>query len=190
VPRELLVDVGKLLSAYVDLRPDPSVAAQRVVFGTSGHRGGSLACSFNEWHVLAISQAICEFRHNEGIDGPLFLGMDTHALSAPALLAVSISFSRVPTEERTLRTLSSELSMLVSATLRSLASLVRPANVRPAFSTPVIKSFSVLNTSTFVLAFTLNVSFVAGCPAIEICAPKSKAGSAPCDLRLMLPPSV
>jgi phosphoglucomutase len=84
VPRELLVDVGKLLSAYVDLRPDPSVAAQRVVFGTSGHRGSSLACSFNEWHVLAISQAICEFRHNEGIDGPLFLGIDTHALSRPA----------------------------------------------------------------------------------------------------------
>jgi len=84
VPRELLVDVGKLLSAYVDLRPDPSVAAQRVVFGTSGHRGSSLARSFNEWHVLAISQAICEFRHNEGIDGPLFLGIDTHALSQPA----------------------------------------------------------------------------------------------------------
>jgi phosphoglucomutase len=84
VPRELLVDVGKLLSAYLDLRPDPSVAAQRVVFGTSGHRGSSLACSFNEWHVLAISQAICEFRHNEGIDGPLFLGIDTHALSQPA----------------------------------------------------------------------------------------------------------
>src|SRR4029077_3855989 len=84
VPRELLVDVGKLVSAYVDLRPDPSVAAQRVVFGTSGHRGSSLACSFNEWHVLAISQAICEFRHNEGIDGPVFLGIDTHALSQPA----------------------------------------------------------------------------------------------------------
>ena len=83
-PRESLVDVGKLLSAYIDLRPDPSVAAQRVVFGTSGHRGCSFERTFNEWHVLAISQAICEFRHQEDIDGPLFLGIDTHALSQPA----------------------------------------------------------------------------------------------------------
>jgi phosphoglucomutase len=78
------VDVGALLAAYVDLQPDPAVPAQRVAFGTSGHRGSSLARSFNEWHVLAISQAICEYRHAQGIDGPLFLGIDTHALSAPA----------------------------------------------------------------------------------------------------------
>jgi phosphoglucomutase len=78
------VDVGALLAAYVDLQPDPGVPAQRVAFGTSGHRGSSLARSFNEWHVLAISQAICEYRHAQGIDGPLFLGIDTHALSAPA----------------------------------------------------------------------------------------------------------
>ena len=74
----------KLLSAYADLRPDPSVAAQRVVFGTSGHRGCSLQRTFNEWHVLAISQAICEYRRSQGIDGPLFIGTDTHALSEPA----------------------------------------------------------------------------------------------------------
>jgi phosphoglucomutase len=81
---EDLVDVGKLVDAYYNLRPDPGVAAQRVAFGTSGHRGSSFERSFNEWHVLAISQAICEYRKREGIDGPLFLGIDTHALSVPA----------------------------------------------------------------------------------------------------------
>jgi len=83
-PASMLVDVAKLLDAYVDLRPDPSIAAQRVAFGTSGHRGSSFARSFNEWHVLAISQAICEYRRQQGIDGPLYLGIDTHALSQPA----------------------------------------------------------------------------------------------------------
>lgn len=84
-PTSLLVDVPALLAAYVDLRPDPAVPAQRVAFGTSGHRGSSLQRSFNEWHVLAISQAICDYRHGQGIDGPLYLGIDTHALSQPAL---------------------------------------------------------------------------------------------------------
>jgi phosphoglucomutase len=79
-----LVDLPRLLAAYADLRPDPAVAGQRVVFGTSGHRGCSLERSFNEWHVLAICQAVCEYRAQQGIDGPLFLGIDTHALSAPA----------------------------------------------------------------------------------------------------------
>ncbi|MFC5743291.1 phosphoglucomutase (alpha-D-glucose-1,6-bisphosphate-dependent) [Dyella tabacisoli] len=83
-PTSALVDVSKLLAAYVDLRPDPSVPAQRVAFGTSGHRGSSFERSFNEWHILAISQAICEYRRNQGIDGPLFMGIDTHALSQPA----------------------------------------------------------------------------------------------------------
>ncbi|NMM29358.1 MAG: alpha-D-glucose phosphate-specific phosphoglucomutase [Glaciimonas sp.] len=82
--QSMLVDVSKLLAAYVDLRPDPSVPAQRVAFGTSGHRGSSFERSFNEWHVLAISQAICEYRKTKGIDGPLYIGMDTHALSQPA----------------------------------------------------------------------------------------------------------
>ena len=84
VPPERLVDVARLVDAYYTNKPDPSVPAQRVAFGTSGHRGSSLACSFNEGHVLAISQAICEHRRREGIDGPLFLGIDTHALSVPA----------------------------------------------------------------------------------------------------------
>jgi phosphoglucomutase len=83
-PKSLLVDVPKLLAAYVDLRPDPTVPAQRVAFGTSGHRGSSFERSFNEWHVLAISQAICEYRKNKGIDGALYIGIDTHALSQPA----------------------------------------------------------------------------------------------------------
>ena len=83
-PKSLLVDVAKLLAAYVDLRPDPAVPAQRVAFGTSGHRGSSFERSFNEWHVLAISQAICDYRKGAGIAGPLYIGMDTHALSQPA----------------------------------------------------------------------------------------------------------
>ncbi|QNK01480.1 phosphoglucomutase (alpha-D-glucose-1,6-bisphosphate-dependent) [Dyella telluris] len=84
-PEAQLVDVARLRDAYVDLRPDVGVPAQRVAFGTSGHRGGSLERSFNEWHVLAITQAICEYRASKGIDGPLFIGIDTHALSQPAL---------------------------------------------------------------------------------------------------------
>ena len=84
-PTSLLVDVPALLAAYVDLRPDPAVPAQRVAFGTSGHRGSSLQRSFNEWHVLAMSQAICDYREGKGIDGPLYLGIDTHALSQPAM---------------------------------------------------------------------------------------------------------
>jgi phosphoglucomutase len=83
-PASLLVDVPKLLAAYVDLRPDPKVPAQRVAFGTSGHRGSSFERSFNERHVLAISQAICEYRKGKGIVGPLYIGIDTHALSQPA----------------------------------------------------------------------------------------------------------
>jgi phosphoglucomutase len=83
-PVSVLVDVDRLLAAYTRERPDPAVSAERVAFGTSGHRGTSLERSFNEWHVLAISQAICEYRTAQHIDGPLFLGIDTHALSRPA----------------------------------------------------------------------------------------------------------
>jgi phosphoglucomutase len=79
-----LVDVSKLIAAYYEKHPDAHLPAQRVSFGTSGHRGSSLEGSFNEDHILAISQAICEYRGAAGIDGPLFLGIDTHALSRPA----------------------------------------------------------------------------------------------------------
>jgi phosphoglucomutase len=81
----MLVNVPKLITAYYIDVPDPSVPAQRVAFGTSGHRGSSFKRAFNEWHILAISQAICLYREQKKIDGPLFLGMDTHALSVPAL---------------------------------------------------------------------------------------------------------
>jgi phosphoglucomutase len=80
----ILVDVPKLATAYYELRPDPSEPRQRVVFGTSGHRGSATDVAFNEWHILAITQAICDYRKLQGVDGPLFLGMDTHALSEPA----------------------------------------------------------------------------------------------------------
>jgi phosphoglucomutase len=80
-----LVNVPRLITAYYSDRPDPSVASQRVVFGTSGHRGSAFEKAFNEWHILAITQAICLYRARQKIDGPLFLGMDTHALSVPAL---------------------------------------------------------------------------------------------------------
>jgi phosphoglucomutase len=79
-----LVDVARLVSAYYTERPDPAVPAQRISFGTSGHRGSSLRDGFNESHILAVVQAICEVRAARRIDGPLFLGMDTHALSVPA----------------------------------------------------------------------------------------------------------
>ena len=80
-----LVNVPKLVTAYYTEIPDPSVPGQRVSFGTSGHRGSAFDNAFNEWHILAISQAICLYRKQQKIDGPLFLGMDTHALSVPAL---------------------------------------------------------------------------------------------------------
>ena len=83
-PLSSLIDVAKLVTAYFELRPDPAIAAQRVLFGTSGHRGSAFDGSFNEWHVLAITQAICDYRRAHDISGPLFLGIDTHGLSEPA----------------------------------------------------------------------------------------------------------
>ncbi len=79
-----LVDVPRLITAYYSERPDPSVPAQRVAFGTSGHRGNALTRTFNEAHILAITEAVCRYRRVQGIDGPLFLGIDTHAVSVPA----------------------------------------------------------------------------------------------------------
>ena len=79
-----LVDIPRLVTAYYTGVPDPSIPAQRIAFGTSGHRGSALENSFNERHVLAIGQAICDYRKRQNISGPLFLGIDTHALSVPA----------------------------------------------------------------------------------------------------------
>ncbi|MEH2474613.1 phosphoglucomutase [Nitrobacteraceae bacterium AZCC 2161] len=83
----LLVNVPRLVTAYFAGRPDPKIPAQRVAFGTSGHRGSAFNNSFNENHILAISQAICDYRVGAGIDGPLFIGIDTHALAEPALVS-------------------------------------------------------------------------------------------------------
>jgi phosphoglucomutase len=80
----MLVNVPRLITAYYSERPDASIAAQRVAFGTSGHRGCAFDSAFNEYHIIAITQAICIYRRSQGIDGPLFLGIDTHALSEPA----------------------------------------------------------------------------------------------------------
>ncbi|MEL4319564.1 phosphoglucomutase (alpha-D-glucose-1,6-bisphosphate-dependent) [Leifsonia sp. YIM 134122] len=80
-----LIDVEALIHAYYELKPDPSIPEQRVVFGTSGHRGSSPTTSFNDWHIAATTQAIVEYRTAQGITGPLFIGADTHALSAPAM---------------------------------------------------------------------------------------------------------
>ena len=83
-PESILANIPRLVTAYYALEPNPGVAAQKVSFGTSGHRGTSLDCSFNEEHILAVTQAICLYRQQKGIDGPLFIGIDTHALSEPA----------------------------------------------------------------------------------------------------------
>ena len=86
-------NIPRLVAAYYTTRPDPENPAQRVAFGTSGHRGTSLGGSFNEAHILAVSQALCEYRQAAGIDGPLFMGMDTHALSEPAMMSATEVFA-------------------------------------------------------------------------------------------------
>ena len=83
-PTEILIDVDKLRSDYYSIRPDANDTRQRVAFGTSGHRGCSSDCTFNEDHILAVTQAIVEYRCEHGIDGPIYIGMDSHALSEPA----------------------------------------------------------------------------------------------------------
>jgi phosphoglucomutase len=95
---DMLIDVDRLLAAYYDEQPDPSDPEQRVAFGTSGHRGTSLARTFNEAHVVAIAEAVCRHREREGIDGPLFLGRDTHALAEPAARTILevLAARRVP----------------------------------------------------------------------------------------------
>jgi len=87
-PVSSLTNIPRLISAYYTGQPDVAVAAQQVAFGTSGHRGSSLQKSFNEWHVVAIAQAVCDYRAQKDISGPLFLGFDTHALSEPAYASV------------------------------------------------------------------------------------------------------
>ena len=83
-PESALVNVARLVTAYYALRPDATARTERVAFGTSGHRGSAFASAFNEAHILAITQAVCDYRRGQGIDGPLYLGRATHALSEPA----------------------------------------------------------------------------------------------------------
>jgi phosphoglucomutase len=92
-PASMLVNVARLVTAYFSSVPDPAIPPQRVSFGTSGHRGSAFDCAFNEAHILAIAQAVCLYRHRAGIDGPLFIGMDTHALSEPAFASALEVFS-------------------------------------------------------------------------------------------------
>ncbi|MGD2127847.1 MAG: phosphoglucomutase (alpha-D-glucose-1,6-bisphosphate-dependent) [Lysobacterales bacterium] len=92
-PESILDNIPRLVSEYYSLAPDPADPTQQVAFGTSGHRGSSARRSFNEAHILAISQAVCEYRASRGIDGPLFMGMDTHALSEPALISAAEVFA-------------------------------------------------------------------------------------------------
>src|SRR5271167_1144631 len=86
-PASILVSVPRLVTAYYAEHPDPSVVAERVAFGTSGHRGSAFERTFNDAHILAITQAICSYRLAHRIDGPLFMGIDTHALSEPAFVS-------------------------------------------------------------------------------------------------------
>src|SRR4030095_9399128 len=104
----LLVSLPRLVAAYYTERPDPAIPEHRVIFGTSGHRGSSFTHSFNEWHVLAITQSICRYRAQQGIDGPLFMGIDTHALSEAAfrsalevLAANDVAVNIAPDDEYT-----------------------------------------------------------------------------------------
>src|SRR3989440_12123834 len=89
----MLTNIPRLVTAYFAGKPDPPVRAQRVAFGTSGHRGSAFNNAFNEAHILAISQAICDYRGSRGITGPLFVGIDTHALAEPALASALEAFA-------------------------------------------------------------------------------------------------
>src|SRR5438034_1089660 len=90
-PESILANIPRLVTEYYALEPDPAAPQQRVAFGTSGHRGTSLRCSFNEEHIIAITQAICIHRRQQGIDGPLFIAIDTHALSEPEFIAAGLN---------------------------------------------------------------------------------------------------
>src|SRR4030081_4084848 len=92
-PASMLVNVPRLVTAYFSGKPDPAVPSQRVAFGTSGHRGSAFNNAFNEAHILAISQAICDYRGSRGITGPLFAGIATHALAEPALARAPAVFA-------------------------------------------------------------------------------------------------
>ena len=95
-PPSMLANIPRLVTAYFAQKPDPEIPAQRVAFGTSGHRGSALNNAFNEAHIVAISQALCDYRREKDLSGPLFVGIDTHALAEPALASALASSSRKP----------------------------------------------------------------------------------------------
>ncbi|MBF0169684.1 MAG: phosphoglucomutase, alpha-D-glucose phosphate-specific, partial [Nitrospinae bacterium] len=99
-PRSMLADIPRLMTAYYTNHPSPDDRERQVSFGTSGHRGSSLAGTFNEEHIVAIAQAICEYRAGIGVDGPLFIGKDTHALSEPAFVTALEVFAANGVEVR------------------------------------------------------------------------------------------
>ena len=139
----LLVDVDRLVRAYYEIRPDPADPAQRVAFGTSGHRGSSLNGAFNEAHIAATTEAICRYRDGQGTDGPLFIGRDTHALSEPAFRdraarssspTASTSGSTPPTATRRRRPSRTRSSSTTAAAARAAwptASSSRRRTTRP-----------------------------------------------------------
>ena len=137
----MLVNVPRLVTAYFTELPDPALPQQRVAFGTSGHRGSSFDRTFNEGHVLAISQAICDYRTRQGIDGPLFLGIDTHALSVPAFASalevlaangVEVMLARAATSTRRRRRSPTPSSPTTAAATAAspTASSSRPRTIR------------------------------------------------------------
>jgi phosphoglucomutase len=132
---EDLVDVAKLVTAYYAVHPDPSDPVQRVSFGTSGHRGSAFTATFNEDHILATTQAICEYRASQGIDGPLYLGADTHALSEPAqvsaLEVLAANEVRVMVDARGGYTPTPAVSRAILAHNASLGASARGAGAGP-----------------------------------------------------------
>jgi hypothetical protein len=130
----ILVNVAKLVTAYYDVQPDLADPKQRVVFGTSGHRGSAFDGAFNAWHILAITQAICDHRKAQKVDGPLFLAMDTHALSEPAFSSALTRRSRKPLLKNYRQTISTlpRLPVRRSSRLcpRRLATAIRSAELR------------------------------------------------------------
>ena len=132
---EDLVDIAKLVTAYYAVHPDPGDPVQRVSFGTSGHRGSAFTATFNEDHILATTQAICEYRASQGIDGPLYLGADTHALSEPAqvsaLEVLAANEVRVLVDARGGYTPTPAVSRAILAHNASLAASVRAAQTGP-----------------------------------------------------------
>jgi len=173
---EDLIDVDEVVSAYYDLVPDPAVPAQKVVFGTSGHRGSSLDTAFNEAHIVATTAAIVEYRRSQGTDGTLYLGRDTHALSEPAWRTAVVL---VPEDEKA--SLAEELTRQLGRGDRSVQlSLSRALIDLVEFADPVLEK----------AAQSLNPKVAAHARATELLRQDPERGFAEAifEARLMLTP--